>query len=243
MTDLTHIRLSEVDSTNNYLRALASDHGADNVLVTADYQTAGRGSATNTWESESGRNILMSLLTHPTHIRPAHQFLLTECISLAIRDALSGFAEGFTIKWPNDIYNKDKKVVGILIENRLTASHIQDCIMGIGINVNQSRFTSPAPNPASLVQITGHEHDRDAIIARILSLYHHYLTFTLDGREAQLHDCYLAHLYRRGVEADYEDALGPFRATLTTVLPSGHLVLTDIAGRERRYEFKGVKFK
>ena len=85
-------------------------------------------------------------------------------------DALTAQAgDGFSVKWPNDVYWQDKKICGMLIENSLDGSDIASCIIGIGINVNQERFVSDAPNPVSLINITGHEHDLDAILKRVCS--------------------------------------------------------------------------
>lgn len=229
------IHLPEVDSTNRYARAHRSD---DVLLVTADYQSAGRGSGHNHWEAARGENLILSLLVHPRHIAPVRQFLLTEAISLATCEALP---VPTTIKWPNDIYVGDRKLVGVLIENSLRGTVMEDCIIGMGVNVNQRRFLSDAPNPTSLALETGREHDREALLNDLLQAFDRYYALTF-GQENRLHALYLARLYRRGREATYEDAAGTFRATLTDVEPTGRLVLTDTAGRVRRYEFKQVRY-
>ena len=89
--------------------------------MTAEYQTAGKGCGSNSWESERGKNLTFSVLLHPTEIRAKWQFRISEAVSVALCETLerhSGEQE-VTIKWPNDIYVGDRKICGILIENRL----------------------------------------------------------------------------------------------------------------------------
>lgn len=233
--NLRRIDLPEVDSTNNYLRLHRAD---DCLLVTADRQTAGRGSGHNHWESAAGQNLVLSLLLHPRHVEAARQFVITEAMSLAVCEAMPVAS---TIKWPNDIYVGDRKLAGMLIENTLRGMAIEDCIVGLGLNVNQRQFLSDAPNPTSLAIATGRTYDREPLLASILHSLDAYMELTASDPQ-RLHRLYLARLYRKGREALYADAGGPFRATLTDVEPTGRLVLTDDAGRRRTYDFKQVQY-
>ena len=148
------------------------------------------------------------------------------CSSIPTRCALS-------IKWPNDIYWHDRKLCGILIECQLSGQLIRDCIIGVGLNVNQRQFRSDAPNPVSLRQIIGHDLDRETVLQRILG------AFTLTGVDAAR---YRSLLYRREGLHAYRDKAGEFKATLLTVEPDGHLVLRDELGTTRRYAFKEVQY-
>ena len=106
------IRLEEVDSTNRYAKTLSESDEWQ--LVTAEFQTAGRGAGTNSWESERGENLLFSLVVRPKSLEASRAFALSEALSLAISDALSSYVEGVSIKWPNDIYCGQRKMTGIL---------------------------------------------------------------------------------------------------------------------------------
>ena len=154
------IHLDETDSTNRYLTQLCDrQQVAEYTTVCADYQTAGKGQRGNTWESERGKNLMFSLVLYPTFLQPQRQFILSQLTALAVRDTLTRWAGDIRIKWPNDIYWQEKKICGILIENELNAEGIARSIIGIGLNVNQTKFHSDAPNPVSLRQITGGEEN------------------------------------------------------------------------------------
>ena len=147
-----------------------------------------------------------------------------------------------TIKWPNDIYWKDKKICGILIENTLSGGHIKNCVIGPGIDVNQQTFHSDAPNPVSLCQIVGHEVDREALLQDILKRFDANIQATVNGDYATIVGNYTSWLYRLHGFYPYRDADGDFEAALVEVEDDGHLVLRDREDHIRRYAFKEVEF-
>lgn len=233
------IYLDEVDSTNRYLLEYQPTEGEGATICVADFQTAGRGCGSNSWESERGKNLLFSLLIHPTDIEAREKFHISMAISLAICDAMQSYGmKDVSVKWPNDIYWKDKKLCGILIENRLSGTFIRDSIIGIGLNVNQDVFLSDAPNPVSMRQILGREFNRDEVLRRIL---------------AKLNVCrcmvdftymrYNAMLYRRGKGFfPFRDASGDFMAEILETDRSGLLMLRKQGGEVQSYAFKEVQF-
>ena len=164
-----YIKVSQTASTNTYLSRLAATLPGGTVIYTPS-QTAGRGQKGNSWESEDGKNLTFSMLLKRPPVKARDQFYLSEAAALAVVEALSAEAgDGFSVKWPNDVYWHDKKVCGMLIESSLDGSNIAHSIVGIGINVNQERFLSDAPNPVSLINITGREHDLMALLKRVCS--------------------------------------------------------------------------
>mgnify|MGYP002623029918 FL=1 len=239
------IELDQVTSTNDFLRAYRPIKERWLTLVTAEFQTAGRGSGVNHWESERGKNLVFSLLTYPRHVASQDMFMLSEALALAIHEALGTFIlqpSSFTIKWPNDIYWNDLKVCGMLIENDLQGAHVERCVMGVGVNINQTEFRSDAPNPISLAQIMGHEVERRFVLEHIMECFTRYYEWTEQGRAAELHTLYLSHLYRKGELHTFHDELGDFRGTIEDVEPTGHLIIADETGRNRRYAFKEVNY-
>lgn len=242
--EMTHtiIRLKETDSTNLYLLSLRPRPNADVVVVVADYQSAGRGQGTNAWESERGKNLLVSLSVRPQGVKAAEQFCLSAAEALAVKDVLDGYVGGVTLKWPNDVYVGDRKISGTLIETRLVGGRIEECVFGTGININQREFRSDAPNPVSLCNILGRTVDvEDVLQSLIASLKRRYSALLSDGKE-RLMDEYRASLYRRHALFEYQDAHGRFAAELLTVADDGHLVLRDENGKERRYAFKEIRY-
>lgn len=149
--------LDSVDSTNNYamgqVHAGMATHG---MAWFANEQTAGKGQRGKTWEMEKGKNIILSIVIEPSQIFKGQQFLLSACIALACHDFFSEYSVDETkIKWPNDIYWRDRKAGGILIENVIQGKNWKWAVVGIGININQVKFDEGIKNPVSLKQITG----------------------------------------------------------------------------------------
>ena len=239
-----YIKVSQTASTNTYLSRLAATLPGGTVIYTPS-QTAGRGQKGNSWESEDGKNLTFSLLLKFPPVKARDQFYLSEAASLAVVEALTAQAgEGFAVKWPNDVYWQDKKVCGMLIENSLNGTDIATSIIGIGINVNQERFVSDAPNPVSLINITGHDHDLEALLKQVCSSIEQVVESLGDDTARQdLHRRYMEVLYRNdGAMHPFEDATGHrFMATIAGIAPDGTLTLRHEDGTTHDYLFKEVK--
>lgn len=239
------IHLQETDSTNNYLRGYKQEAGAEMTVAVAEYQYSGKGQGCNSWESERGKNLLFSILFRPGNVRANGQFVISMAVSVAVRDAFAAVTGGgISIKWPNDIYAGNKKICGILIENRLSGSKIKDCVIGIGINVNQTRFVSSAPNPVSLKMLTGKEHDTNILLDDILGRFCILLNDIKSGggNIELIRREYKKSLFRRDGYHLYRDKDGTFEAEIYDTEDDGHLLLRDRNGKVRRYAFKEVTF-
>lgn len=247
---MNRIHLDTIDSTSNYARILL-DKGEcadDFTLVDSDDQTAGRGQRGNSWETEYGKNVIFSLVCHPVWVRPAEQYILSECIALAVASVLkrnlpAEKAKNVTVKWPNDIYYKDSKISGTLIECDLFGKSVSNCIVGTGVNINQQHFVSDAPNPISLYNIIGVDADRESILLEIVEEFTSLYNRVREGESEAIHEEYKRNLYRNdnGLYA-YSDENGSFQARIIDVEPSGRLILETSEGERHRYEFKEVKF-
>ncbi len=213
----------------------------DGYTIYTSFQSGGYGQIGNSWESEEGKNLLFSMLIRPSQVAASEQFFISEAISLAIYEYLSKETGHITIKWPNDIYYKDKKIAGILIENNLTGANIKDSVIGVGLNLNQDIFISDAPNPVSLKNITGKTYNIAYVLNTIRSNFLRLYNLGVTDRDS-LHHIYMKHLLNFGVEASYSDGDGEFSGTITAVSPDGHLHITDTGGKERIYAFKEVNF-
>ncbi|MCY7411197.1 MAG: biotin--[acetyl-CoA-carboxylase] ligase, partial [Chitinophagales bacterium] len=118
-----------------------------------------KGYSGNIWESESGKNLLMSVIFFPNFLSPRLHFFLNQVASLAVADTVKEFVKGkeIKIKWPNDVFAGKKKIAGILIENSVKGNSIQHSIIGIGLNVNQKNFTPQLLHATSIFKILGKE--------------------------------------------------------------------------------------
>ena len=231
--DFKVVHIDETDSTNHWLKA----HGEGTMVVVADFQTAGKGCGSNSWESERGQNLTFSMLIHPEALEARAQFRITEVVSVALCNTLERFIyKEVDIKWPNDIYVGDQKICGILIENRLQGSVIKDSIIGIGLNVNQQAFLSDAPNPVSMWQLTGQETNRETLLEAFLQ------AFNEAWESETISKAYRQRLYRREGYHAFCDKDGRFEAKLRNVLNDGMLVLEDREGQRRNYAFKEIKY-
>ncbi|HLX93636.1 MAG TPA: biotin--[acetyl-CoA-carboxylase] ligase [Puia sp.] len=171
------VELQAVDSTNNYAMAKvrAGDAFHGNVFY-AVQQFAGRGQFGKKWVAEPGQNLTMSIVLEPVFLKAAGQAALNLCIAGACIHFLDEFMPGdFRVKWPNDLYWKDHKVGGLLIENLVAGEYLRFSVVGIGININQAGFPDFLPNPVSLHQITGETFDTvelaKSLCARIQDAY------------------------------------------------------------------------
>lgn len=224
--------ISSTNSTNTLMRELLAkgEWPEEELFLYAGYQTAGRGQTGNGWESEPDKNLICSILLPNKNL-----YFLNIAVSVAI---IRLIGEPFTIKWPNDIYYRDKKLAGILLENAIVGSIVKYSIAGVGLNVNQTKFTSDAPNPVSLKQITGKTYDIDQLMKDLFEA----VKAVLNEPEERIWSEYKDHLYRREGWYAYEDHNGRFEARIIDVLPTGEIVLQDKQGNERIYHFKQIRY-
>ena len=208
-------------------------------VVQTDFQTAGKGQVGNSWESEASRNLLFSMVLYPQRVTVDNQFLLSQLVSLGIKEALDEYTDGITVKWPNDIYWNDKKLVGILIENSLQGTKIKSSVIGIGLNVNQKVFVSNAPNPVSLLRITGKRQNRKLLLTKIRqNIQKLYTELSVTKIRAE----YAEALYRKDGFYAYRANDETFQAKIISVHPDGQLELETEAGERKEFYFKEVSF-
>ena len=237
------IWLEETNSTNDEIRKSTSSSSRRMSVVVADYQRSGRGQATNQWESEAGKNLLFSIMIHPLMVPVRNQFLLSMAGGLALKEVLDSYTPEITLKWPNDVYWRDRKISGTLIETTLSAGHIKDCIFGIGLNVNQQVFKSDAPNPVSLAQILGHEIDRKKLLDELLSAFDKYYSWIENGQYGDISTLYHEALYHRQGFYPYRDVASGevFEAAIIEVEDDGTLVVRNREGIISEYRFKELE--
>jgi len=232
--------LDNVDSTNNYamgkVHAGLAKHGM--AWFTLD-QTAGKGQRGRNWQSERGKNIAMSLVLEPVQLQIENQFHLSAATALACFEFLCGYAGDETkIKWPNDLFWRDRKAGGILIENILQGKTWKWAVVGIGININQTDFADELKWPVSLKQITGKDFD---IVDLGKELYDLLMTKL---QSLQTHeDCVVAYneqLYKQNQLVLLKKDGTEFETVIKEVSAAGRLITVDAI--ERAFDFGEVEW-
>ncbi|MFD1630430.1 biotin--[acetyl-CoA-carboxylase] ligase [Pseudopedobacter beijingensis] len=234
-------KLIEVDSTNNFLKLLLSNYEPplNGTVIMAENQTAGRGQYGKQWFSAPGQNLTASFYLHTSFVPLKNQFLLNMVSSLAVVDCLTHFlVEDCKVKWPNDVYSGNKKLCGILIENRIQGNHLKDSIIGIGINVNQQQFADTTA-ASSIYVITGQQQNLDKVLEQLcICLERRYFQLQ-EGEDIEKE--YLSKMFRFGEEAVFECAEGRFNGEITGIDEVGRLAIKT-NGEIRFFDIKEVSF-
>ena len=212
-------------------------------VVWADFQTAGRGQRGHVWHSQRGENLTFSVVLEPLFVAIAEQFSVSEVVALSLVDMLAEYGIEAKIKWTNDIYVGDKKLVGILIEHSLAATTLRRTIVGVGINVNQREFDSSIPNPVSMAQLLDKQLDAEEVLKCFLDNLQRNYNVLREGAKEALHERYNTLLYRKGEYHTYALPSGErFSAKIVGTAPSGALRLENEQGETKDYLFKEVEF-
>lgn len=242
----THIYLDEIDSTNSYLKKLLfTSKIKEFTLVTTYNQKAGKGQRGNFWESEAGKNLTFSFNIKPLTLPINKQFLISKVVSLAMQMSISEYIDSdrVFIKWPNDIYIDNKKVAGILIENILLDEHIEHCIIGIGVNINQTIFLSNAPNPTSVFLSTGQQVNKAGFMNSFLKHFIDLYSLLNNNKWEDINQAYHKYLYRFRSPSLYADSTGIFTGVILSVNEEGVInILNTDKQQDNRYLFKEVKY-
>lgn len=236
------VELSVTDSTNIYamthIQHNMATHGS---VFFAHQQVAGKGQHGKTWVTEGGQNIILSAIIDPNPLILGQQFRLSVAVALACYDFFSRYAGDETrIKWPNDIYWRDRKAGGILVENQIRGQQWQWAVAGMGININQTAFDPTLINPVSLKQITGKTFDPvqlakelcTDLTKRVHQLFNHPFSVLLEE--------YNRYLFKRNEIVQFKRLNTRFTCTILGVNENGELLVKD--GPADRFVFGEVSW-
>lgn len=240
---------NEIDSTNVFLLANEdTTNFEDGCIVYTNFQHKGKGYATNTWQSQNGKNALFSILLRPLFLPISEQFIINKLICISIVKALKSITnKDFSIKWPNDIYYKNYKIAGILIQNVLKANKLDKMVLGIGLNVNQTVFDEKLPNPTSLKLIDGANFEIKTIIKEIalqFDLLYYKLKNNIIFKIDSIYDGLLFNknkycLFKKPVKNDFE----LFKGKIIGIDSIGKLKIEKEDGSVELFGFKEVEFE
>jgi len=201
------IKLSAIDSTNDFLKDLSRNQSVDNfTAVVAQKQTNGKGQMGATWQSEEGKNLIMSILIKDVLQNSDEIFHLNVAVALSILQVLEDFnIPKLSVKWPNDIMSDHKKICGILIENSFKLDTKIESVVGIGLNVNQRKFDD-LPKASSMAVVAENEFDLDLILNKIIFQIKKNCSWILSNQSDKLWQEYHKHLFKINVPMAFEDA-------------------------------------
>lgn len=198
------IKLDAIDSTNDFLKGLASKQFVENfTVVAAEIQTKGKGQMGSVWVAEKGKNLTMSVLIKDVLIDLNQIYTLNIAVALAVVRALQCFKiPELAIKWPNDIMSYNYKIGGILIENSIKIDGSVNSIVGIGININQTNFEN-LPKGSSLAVIAKQEFDKQEVLVAIVKELKDAM-IVLKTNPDSLWREYLSLLFKKNVPVPFE---------------------------------------
>lgn len=236
------VELKSVDSTNNY--AMAQVHAGlafHGQVYFAYEQVAGKGQRGKSWATAAGENITMSIVLEPDFLRPMQQFALSIAIALGCYDFLKKYLPAdCSIKWPNDIYWRDRKAGGILIESICKADAWLFAVAGIGININQVNFPGHIPNAVSLKQITGKTFDVVSLAKELCNNVEKRYTGLKENGPAKLLADYNNFLFKKNELVKVKKADLIFDTTIKAVNAQGQLLTADSI--DRSFDFGEIEW-
>ncbi|OFX81488.1 MAG: biotin--[acetyl-CoA-carboxylase] ligase [Bacteroidetes bacterium GWE2_29_8] len=247
--NLSIIKLNSVNSTNIY----ASQYAENNKhllkesisLFYASEQLNGKGLGTNKWESNPEENITFSILFDLAQLHTKEFFFINKFFSISILEFVKSIISNknnLKIKWPNDIYFENKKIAGILIENRIEGNYFKYSIAGAGININQERFSIDIPNPISITNITSLKYDIEVLINNYSSYFQKWYEIFLTRNYKLLDDIFFENLYLLNQPSKFIVNNIVIEGIIKGVRQNGMLIMDDKNGMTKLYDFKQIKY-
>jgi BirA family biotin operon repressor/biotin-[acetyl-CoA-carboxylase] ligase len=202
------IKLDAIDSTNDFLKGISVLPETTNfTVVTAERQMKGKGQMGQKWESEYGKNLIMSVLIGGFCQDINQLFQLNIAFALSVIEALESFkVPELSVKWPNDIMSYQKKIGGILIENSIKSDGTIVSIIGLGLNVNQTNFTG-LPKASSMSVVCEQAFERDVILEQIIEKLKNKIA-QWNEKEVQFWTDYKNLLFKIGTPMPFSTANG-----------------------------------
>ena len=248
MNHLKHIhgliKLDRTSSTNDYaVKLLSKKEVLDGTIIWALEQTKGKGEGDSKWESETGLNLTVTIIFQPAFLLPRNQFYLLQIVALGVYDYLKTYINDVFIKWPNDLYVGGNKIAGILIENSIIGEEINYSIAGIGININQTKFSSSLENPTSLKILTNNHYELEESLGLLNQHIGNNYQLLKERKYKEINSRYQSVLYKLGKLSTFLVQEERIRGIITGVANTGELLLELESGEMRSFGFKELVYK
>jgi BirA family biotin operon repressor/biotin-[acetyl-CoA-carboxylase] ligase len=217
----------KTDSTNRVAMELGHAGEPEGAVILAEEQTAGRGRAGRVWQSERGAGLYVTLLLRP-RLAPVQAPLLTMLAGISVHSAIQ--AQGglaAELKWPNDILLNGRKIGGILTEMHAEPSQVRFVIVGIGVNVNQEKFSGELGATAtSLRKETGRLQSRLELLVKLLKQFESdYNCFLREGPGYVVKRFELASDFANGKRVSVSTGTETYLATTAGLSTDGLLIV------------------
>ena len=237
------IKLEEPLSTNDFAyKLLKKGKIKEGTVILSQFQKQGKGQRGAKWESEYGKNILMSIVLSPD-ILVADQFQLNICISLALYDfSKKYFPEKTKIKWPNDLLIENEKLAGILIKNIVKKDKIKYTIVGIGINVNQINFAELSLKATSFKKLTDKNFDVLELQKELLICIENSYLQLKQKDFAKMRKEYLKHLFAFNDWRNYKISEKEIKAKIVGIDEVGRILLEFENNNFKAFALKEIVF-
>jgi BirA family biotin operon repressor/biotin-[acetyl-CoA-carboxylase] ligase len=234
------IILSDVDSTNNFAAKLINEglcgHGS---VIMAENQSNGRGQQGAIWQSEPKLNLLFSIILCSEQLSKLKPIHINWLVSICLVDALKQFDISACIKWPNDIMVGEKKIAGMLIENKFQGSQLKQSIVGVGLNVNQLSFD--ISKATSMKLQTGISYTVEELLnSFILNFRKNEYLLSVDHSKS-LKKRYLERLFGLNKQRFFKNESGEFEGEIIGVDDSGQLLIA-CQGKQKAFQNKQIQF-
>jgi len=245
---LPFTELTEVDSTNiyamNQVKTNLAGHGA---AFLAQKQWAGKGQMGKVWEAQTGQNILLSVVLDSKKLVFDGLALEPSVVSMLVAVGCFNFfityaGDETRIKWPNDIYWRDRKAAGILIENSFRGPIWQWSVAGMGVNINQTEFGTGLQKAVSLKQMTGKTFQVPALAKELCNHIEAALQMVVDKGPGTLLELYNNALYKKGEQVQLDIEGKKITATICRVLSNGHLEIETENGSKQSHALGAIKW-
>ena len=232
------IKLNDVASTNTYALSLKSEEiFKEGLVFVADYQYQGRGQRGSFWESEVGKNLIISVVIEP-NLPIGRKFDITKIVAVALTDLLLAIGFKAQIKWPNDILIGDRKIAGILIDNIISRGVVTHSVIGIGLNVNQVVFNDYSPKATSFRIEADKTFSLEIVRDRLLNnIQKRIASYRLDN---DLDGEYLSMLFQKDMVSKFESGSRRFIGVIRGVNDQG-LIIIESENVARTFDLKQVR--
>lgn len=232
------IKLNDVASTNTYALSLKSEEiFKEGLVFVTDYQYQGKGQRGSFWESEVGKNLIISVVIEP-NLPIGRQFDITKIVAVALTDLLLGIGFKAQIKWPNDILIGHRKIAGILIDNIISRGVVTHSVIGIGLNVNQVVFNDYSPKATSFRIEADKTFSLEIVRDRLLNnIQKRIASYRLDN---DLDGDYLSMLFQKDMVSKFESGSRSFIGVIRGVNDQG-LIIIESENVARTFDLKQVR--